>query len=80
MIELFSSQVLKPIEDYGTVKGISALSGHLGNRGSCMNFFHKSFGNKDVLLYNNAVLSRFEKIPFLKVLPKKPTKGTIKKT
>ena len=45
-----------------------------------MDFFHKSFGNRDVLLYNNAVLSRFEKIPFLKVLPKKSAKSAIKKT
>ena len=67
-------QVLKPIADYGTIKGISALAGHLANRGSCMDFFHKSFGHKDVLIYNNAVLTRFEKIPFFKVLPEKTEK------
>ena len=59
-------QVLKVIEDYGTVKGISAKKGHINNRGACMSYFHKSFGSRDVLRYNNAVLTRFEKIPFVK--------------
>ena len=62
-------QVLKPIEDYGTQKGISALPGHLTNRATCMDFFYKSFGHKDVLLYNNWIATRFFKIPFVKVLP-----------
>ncbi len=61
-------QVRKPVEDYGTVKGISALADHLTNRGDCIGFFYRSFGNRDVLIYNNAVLSRFEKIPFVKIL------------
>ena len=59
-------QVSKPIDDYGTVKGISALKGHLGNRALCLVEFHESFGFRDVLLYNSAVLARYEKIPFVK--------------
>ena len=73
-------QVLKPIEDYGTVRGISTHSGHLNNRASCMDFFHKSFGYKDVLLYNNAVATWFEKIPFVKVLPEVPANNAVGKT
>ncbi len=58
--------VIKPILDYGTTKGISSRDGHLDNRAVCLQNFYEYFGRKDVLLYNSAVLSRFEKIDFVK--------------
>ncbi len=59
-------QVTKPIADYGTAKGISAQEDHLEKRALCLSFFHAFYGSRDVLRYNDAVLARFQSIPFVK--------------